>query len=99
PSLDPPDAPDAPKHVSAANIDDAMQPIDRIFLSIAAHHDALAPELRASTIFPRYLDQTQKVEDGLTMRAFRDTTPYSGEDLFSATSPNIIARCTRDAAT
>jgi hypothetical protein len=96
PSLEPPDA---PKHVSAANIDEAMQPIDRIFLSIAAHHDALAPELRAQTIFPRYLEQSQKVEDGLTARAFRDTSPYSGEDLFSATSPDIIARCTRDAAT
>jgi hypothetical protein len=97
PSLEPPDA---PKHVSAADIDDAMQPIDRIFLSIAAHHDALAPEIRVRTIFPRYLEQTERAgEDGLTMRAFRDGSPYSGEDLFSAAVPNIIARCTREAAT
>src|SRR6201994_3949431 len=54
PSLEPPEA---PKRVSAATVDGAMQPIDRIFLSIAAHHDAMAPDIRARTIFPRYLDQ------------------------------------------
>jgi hypothetical protein len=96
PSLEPPAA---PKHVSAANVDDAVQPIDRIFLSIEAHHDAMAPEVRADTIFPRYLEQTSTVEDGLTMRAFRDGSPYSGEDLFSATLPAMTARCTREAAT
>jgi hypothetical protein len=96
PSLDPPAA---PKHVSAANVDDAVQPIDRIFLSIEAHHDAMAPEIRARTIFPRYLEQTSTVEDGLTMRAFRDGSPYGGEDLFSATLPAMTARCTREAAT
>src|SRR5579872_6612330 len=56
PSLQPPEA---QKRVSAADVDDAMQPIDRIFLSIAAHHDQLAPDIRARTIFPRYLEQTQ----------------------------------------
>lgn len=97
PSLQPPDA---PKHVSAADVDDAMQPIDRIFLSIAAHHDALAPEARVRTIFPRYLEQTQTArEDGLTMRSFREGSPYSGEDLFTATAPDMVARCSREAAT
>src|SRR5581483_6218635 len=82
PSLDPPEA---PKRVSAANVEDAVQPIDRIFLSIAAHHDSLAPDMRARTIFPRYLEQNSTVgDDGLTMRAFRDGSPYSGEDWFSA---------------
>ena len=33
------------------------------------------------------------------MRAFRDGTPYSGEDLFLADTPNLAARCTRDGAT
>jgi hypothetical protein len=33
------------------------------------------------------------------MRAFRDGSPYGGEDLFSAIAPDITARCTRDAAT
>jgi len=97
PSLEPPEA---PKRVSASDVDDAMQPIDRIFLSIADHHHSLAPETRARTIFPRYLDQTTTVgEDGLTMRAFRESSPYSGEDLFSAAAPNFVARCSREAAT
>ena len=97
PSLE---APDAPKHVSADTVEDAIQPIDRIFLSIAAHHDTLAPETRVRTIYPRYLEQASTpVEGGLTMRAFRDGTPYSNEDLFFAGTPNISARCTRDAAT
>ena len=54
PSLE---APEAPKHVSADTVEDAMQPIDRIFLSISAHHDALAPDVRMRTIYPRYLEQ------------------------------------------
>jgi len=33
------------------------------------------------------------------MRAFRDGTPYSNEDLFFANTPALDARCTRDAAT
>ena len=77
-----------------------MQPIDRIFLSISAHHDAMAPEVRIGTIYPRYLEQTvTPAQDGLTMRAFRDGTPYSGEDLFFADAPKLSARCTRDGAT
>jgi hypothetical protein len=97
PSLD---ASDAPKHVSADTVEDAVQPIDRIFLSIAAHHDSLAPDTRLRTIYPRYLEAASAPgQDGLTMRAFRDGTPYSGEDLFVANTPNLNARCTRDAAT
>jgi hypothetical protein len=97
PSLEPPGA---PKHVTADAVETTMQPIDRIFLSIAAHHDALAPEQRAGTIYPRYLDQAVTMpEDGLTMRMFRADTPYASEDLYSASSPALTARCTRDAAT
>ena len=97
PSLEPPGA---PKHVTADAVEVAIQPVDRIFLSIAAHHDALAPESRVGTIYPRYLDQAATMpEDGLTMRMFRADTPYGSEDLFSATSPTLTARCTRDAAT
>jgi hypothetical protein len=97
PSLE---APEAPKHVSADSVEDALQPIDRIFLSIAAHHDALAPETLVRTIYPRYLEQASTTrEDGLTVRAFRDGSPYGNEDLFSASTPALDARCTRDAAT
>ena len=92
--------PDAQKHVSADTVEEAVQPIDRIFLSIATHHETLAPETRLRTIYPRYLEQASApVQDGLTMRAFRDGTPYSNEDLFLANTPNLNARCTRDATT
>ncbi|WP_092028343.1 hypothetical protein [Bradyrhizobium sp. OK095] len=97
PSLEPPGA---PKHVTADAVETTMQPIDRIFLSIAAHHDALAPEQRTATIYPRYLDQAATtLEDGLTMRMFRAETPYGSEDFYSAASPALTARCTRDGAT
>ena len=97
PSLE---VPDGPKHVSADTVvEDSMQPIDRIFLSIAAHHDQMAPDVRISTIYPRYLEQsTTPAQDGLSMRAFRDGTPYSGEDMFFASEPKLSARCTRDGA-
>ncbi len=54
-----------------------------------AAHDlsALSRSSRAST------------DDGLTTRAFRDNTPYGGEDLFTAASPQFSARCTRDTST
>jgi hypothetical protein len=97
PSLAPPDA---PKHVTAETVEETPQPIDRIFVSIAAHHDSLAPDSLVRTIYPRYLDEATTVpQNGLSMRAFRDGTPYAGEDLFSAETPAMIARCTRDAAT
>jgi hypothetical protein len=97
PSLE---VPEGPKHVSADNVEDALQPIDRIFLSISAHHDAMAPDVRMNTIYPHYLEQTATTgQDGVTMRAFRDGTPYSGEDLFFADQPKLAARCTRDGAT
>jgi hypothetical protein len=97
PSLE---APEAPRHVSADSIEDKIQPIDRIFLSIAAHHDSLAPDTRVRTIYPRYFAQASTPpEDGLAMRGFREGTPYGGEDLFSANAPGLNARCTRDAAT
>ena len=97
PSLAPPDS---ARHVSADTVEEALQPIDRIFLSIAAHHDSLAPDMRVRTIYPRYLDQASTPgQDGLTMRAFRDNTPYGNEDLFFSNTPSLNARCSRDAAT
>jgi hypothetical protein len=97
PSLEPPDR---PRHVSGDSLAEVGQPIDRIFLSIAAHHDALAPDARLRTIYPRYLLQTAApAQDGLTQRAFRDGTPYAGEDLVTASAPELAARCSRDGAT
>jgi hypothetical protein len=85
--------------VSVETFDENQQPIDRIFLSISAHHDALSPDTRLRTIYPRYVEQASTAEDGLTTRPFRDNSPYSHEDLFLGDAPALVARCTRDAAT
>jgi hypothetical protein len=98
PALEPPEP--QPHVSSSETLEELTQTMDRIFLSIAAHNDSLAPDMRVRTIYPRYLQQASSPgQDGLTMRAFRDGTPYSGEDLFFANTPALTARCTRDAAT
>jgi hypothetical protein len=97
PSLE---APEMPRHFSADTVEEKVQPIDRIFLSISAHHDTLAPDIRVRSIYPRYLDQAATpIDDALTMRAFRDGSPYGNEDLFVAGAPSLSARCTRDDVT
>jgi hypothetical protein len=97
PSLEPSTA---PKHVSADAVEQAIQPVDQIFLSISAHHDGFSPDTMLRTIYPRYLEQTPvQLDSGLTMRAFRERTPYDGEDLFTGGPPSLDARCTRDAST
>ena len=97
PSLE---SPEVPKHISADTVEEKVQPIDRIFLSISAHRDLLAPDARLRNIYPRYLQQAATpVDDALTMRAFRDASPYANEDLFVASAPNLSARCTRDGVT
>jgi hypothetical protein len=97
PALEPPEK---QKHVSADAVEEQPQPIDRIFVSISAHRDSLAPDMRVRTIYPRYLEQaSRQVEDGLAMRTFKDGSPYASEDMFAGASPALVARCTRDAAT
>ena len=96
PSLEAPTVP----HLNAETFNDAVPPIDRIFLSITAHHDALGPDERVRTIYPRYLDANPpRVSDGLMVRPFRDSTPYAGEDLFVSSSPLFVVHCTRDGTT
>jgi hypothetical protein len=92
-------ADNTPRHVTVESFEDNVQPIDRIFLSISAHHDATSPEMRLRTIYPRYADRPSDTEDGLTTQPFRDGTPYGGEDLFLGTAPTVVARCTRDGVT
>ncbi len=97
PSLE---APEAPRHVTVETVEENLPEIDRIFLSIAAHHDALSPDDRVRTIYPRYFDPNSgRLTDGLSVRAFRDGTPYADEDLVYAASPQIVARCSRDGKT
>ena len=97
PSLD---APEARPHVTANAVEESLPSIDRIFLSITAHHNALAPDERMRTIYPRSLDSNPaRVTDGLSVRPFRDNTPYTSEDLVYSSTPQILARCTRDGST
>ncbi|MBX9710531.1 MAG: hypothetical protein K2X60_05805 [Xanthobacteraceae bacterium] len=99
PSLVAPEAVSA-QNITAETIEADMPPIDRIFLSIAAHHDALSPDERVRTIYPRYWDaNATHLDGGLNLRAFRDNTPYTGEDLVFDDSSTFVARCTRDEKT
>ena len=92
-------ASEAPRHVTVENFDENVQPIDRIFLSISAHHNATSPDARLRTIYPLYADQTPRSEDGLTIQPFYDYSPYANEDLFLGSTPALVARCTRDGST
>src|SRR5437667_9975394 len=93
-------AEDQPKHAGAEAVDEAMQPIDRIFLSIAAHQGTMAPDVRLQTIYPRYFETTAPAaQDGLSIRAFREGSPYSAEDPVVADTPRLVARCSRDGPT
>jgi hypothetical protein len=91
PSLQPPEERPVPLASSKS--------IDRIFLTIAASDTALPPLERFRTIYPRYLDENAgTTEDGLTLRPFREGTPYQGEELLhDAGDPaRFLVRCTRD---
>jgi len=97
PSLQPP--PPRPQ-VTAADAVEKPEPIDRIFVSLIAHHDTLSPKERTATIYPRYLEsEATSVEGVLMMQSFREGTPYAGEDLFMADGAHFTARCSRDART
>ena len=95
PSLMPPDP--AVKAGPASS----PQAIDRIFVTIAAFGNTLPPLERFNTIYPRYLEPSiATTPDALTLRPFRDDTPYQGEDIiYSDRNPGrFMVRCTRDSA-
>lgn len=99
PELTPPPPPARQDLAVADEPANAPAEAPRLFLSIAAHGGALSPEERLRTIYPRYLDPTTSSErDGLTGVAFRPTSPYRNEDLFTG-EKGFVARCSRDAAT
>jgi hypothetical protein len=100
PSLEPPD-PNAKSIASApGTVPEAPQNFARVFMTIAAVGDTLSPADRALTIYPRY-GATEPVPGpgGLTVLAFRDGTPYQGEDLiYDSDAPGFLVRCTRNRA-
>jgi hypothetical protein len=92
PSLTPPD----PTHKATVGA-----PIDlneRLFVTIQTGDGTMALMERVKTIYPRYLVAAPAVGPaGLTLRGFRDDTPYKGEDLVfdSAAPEHFLARCAR----
>ncbi len=92
PSLTPPDP--ALKPTVGAPVDFN----ERLFVTIATGDGTLPLIERVQTIYPRYLvPQPTAGPDGLTLRSFRDGTPYQGEELVfeSAAPEHFLARCSR----
>ena len=69
-------------------------------MTIAGAGDTLAPDERVLNIYPRYAAaDTAPGPAGLTVLAFREGTPYQGEDLiYDAEAPGFLVRCTRNGA-
>src|SRR6185312_14259495 len=89
PSLLPPDP--ARKPSLGAPVD----PNERLFVSIASGDATLPLMERVQNIYPRYLvAEPTAGPDGLTLRAFRNGTPYQGEELvFESQQPeHFLAR-------
>ena len=96
PSLTPPDP--ALRPTVGAPVD----PNERLFVTIAAGDATLPLIERVQTIYPRYLvPEPTAGPDGLTLRGFRDGTPYQGEELvFEPQAPeHFLARCSRKGVT
>jgi hypothetical protein len=92
PSLVPPDP--------ALKASDGMpaNPNERLFLTIQVGDGTLPLLERVQTIYPRYLvPEPVAGPTGLTLRGFRDDTPYQGEELvFESLAPeHFLARCAR----
>ena len=101
PSLKPADAAPKPVTPEALPAPGATPGLDRIFVTIAVAGDEMAPSERLRTIYPRYAAaEPVSGPTGLAVLAFRDGTPYQGEDLiYDATTPeNFLVRCTRNGA-
>lgn len=96
PALTPPD----PGIRPAPSVDPKLvpKPADQLFLSIATPQGALPLRERLRTIYPRYADgETFPGPEGLLGLAFREDSPYRGEDLFfpEGQPEAFLVRCTR----
>jgi hypothetical protein len=75
---------------------------DRVFVTVAASGGILLPSARLATIYPRYVAAPPATRpDGLAFAAFRDGSPYQGEDLaYDPSAPDrFLARCSRNTST
>jgi hypothetical protein len=100
PSLEPPALSEKPKPSIQAATVEAAQGLNRLFVTLAAAANSVAPAERAVTIYPRYAESEAIAgPGGLSVLPFRDGTPYQGEDLiYDAQAPGFLVRCTRAAA-
>ena len=92
PSLTPPDPAIQP------TIGVPVDPNERLFITIASGDGTLPLLERVQTIYPRYLvPEPTAGPPGLTLRGFRDGTPYQDEELvFEQAAPeHFLARCSR----
>jgi hypothetical protein len=96
PSLAPPDPSVKP------SVGNPVNPNERLFVTIASGETTLPLMERVQEIYPRYLvPEPVAGPDGLTLRGFRDGTPYQGEELvFEQAQPeHFLARCSRKGVT
>jgi len=90
PSLTPPDP------ANKSTVGAPVNPNERLFVTIASGDATLPLMDRVQNIYPRYLVPAPTAgPDGLTLRGFRDGTPYQGEELvFESDAPaHFLARC------
>ena len=97
PSLEPPDANAKPAVPAQDKLPAPSAILERIFVTIAAGGSSVPPAERVYTIYPRYTAaEGLPGPAGLTILAFRDGTPYQGEDLiYDGETPGFLVRCTR----
>jgi hypothetical protein len=100
PSLEPPDPAAKPSAAPHGTVAEATQALARVFMTILSAGDTLPAGERALTIYPRYTAAEPVLDaSGLAVLAFRDGTPYQGEDLiYDAERAIFLVRCTRDRA-
>jgi hypothetical protein len=100
PSLAPPDPNAKAPAREPGTLPLPTQTFARLFMTIAGAGDTLAPAERVLNIYPRYVAaEARPGPGGLGIQAFRDGTPYQGEDLiYDGTPPSFLVRCTRDRA-
>jgi hypothetical protein len=92
PSLLPPDP------ARKATLGTPVDPNERLFVTIQTGDGTLPLLERVQTIYPRYLvAEPVAGPPGLTLRGFRDDTPYADEELaFESLAPeHFLARCAR----
>jgi hypothetical protein len=106
PSLEPPDpnAMPAPPSAAAQGQTPAQgvptPTFERVFVTIAGAGDTRDPVERVVSIYPRYTEiEATAGPDGLAILAFRDGSPYQGEDLvYDPAAPGFLVRCSRKGA-